>query len=98
VSGCGGWQEKGEANMSILARLSTQQTAIAIKPRRGAVDLAPKFVADLANIHILAAIASCLDHQISSRRGREKLSLRPQGSSESYLLLTAWSDLPSNRT
>jgi predicted PurR-regulated permease PerM len=64
--------------MSILARLSTQQTAIAIKPRRGAVDLAPKFVADLANIHILAAIASCLDHQISSRRGREKLSLRPR--------------------
>jgi hypothetical protein len=64
--------------MSILVRLSTHQTAIATKPRRGAVDSAPKFVADLANIDILAAIASCLNHQISSRRGREKLSLRPR--------------------
>jgi hypothetical protein len=38
---------------------------------------APKFVADLANIDILAAIGSCLDLQIPSRRGNEEMVTTP---------------------
>ena len=63
------WQEKGEANMSILARLSTHQMAISAKPLRGAGILAPKFVGDLADIDISAAIASCLETKMPPRPG-----------------------------
>lgn len=77
-----GLKEQVEADMSIVARLSTHQMAIGAKRRRSAVDLAFKLVADLgpilgrsrtifANIDMFAAIGSCLaksNHLAKSRR------------------------------
>jgi hypothetical protein len=63
------WQEKIDADMPISARSSTHQMIISAKPLRGAVVLACKFVGDLANIDILAAIASCLQAKTPSRPG-----------------------------
>ncbi|MFI5012110.1 MAG: hypothetical protein ACHQAY_07165 [Hyphomicrobiales bacterium] len=62
------WQEKIDADTPVSARFATHQMAVSSKPRRGAAVLACKFVVDLANIDILAAIA-CLPDQNDQRPG-----------------------------
>ena len=72
-----GWQEKIDADMSISAKSSTHQAAISAKPLRGAPVLAREFVVDLANIDILAAIASCSRTNTASRPGHAMNVNRP---------------------